>query len=500
MTTQRVVVVGAGVGGLAAAIDLAVAGFDVTVIEAAGMPGGKMRTVDVGGVAIDAGPTVFTMRWVFDELIRSAGRDPDHELPVQPATVLARHAWRDGGRLDLCADEDQTIAAIRDFAGGRDADGYRRFCQRSREIHDTLLRPFMAAERPSPFGLVRAVGMRQLGSLWRTVPYQRLATALRGYFVDPRLRQLFGRYATYVGSSPYLAPATLMLIAHVEKTGVWRVDGGMRNVARALHRVGVARGARYRFGTPVSRIEVERGAARAVTLATGERVAADVVVFAGDSSALGAGLLGEPVRAASRPVAPRNRSLSAITWCLQARTSGFALSHHNVFFSDDYRREFRDLFTRFQVPADPTVYVCAQARDADDDPAPGAAEPLLVLVNAPARGDNKDLDPEPVFSRAQALLHDCGLELEPVASLATNPGGFARLFPGSGGALYGRANHGPWASFARAGAATRISGLYLAGGSVHPGAGVPMATLSGRLAARRVLRDLGLPRPADPHG
>ncbi len=495
MTTPRVVVIGAGMGGLAAAIDLAVAGLDVTVIEAAGTPGGKMRTVPVGGLAVDAGPTVFTMRWVFDELFAAAGFALDEELDLQPASILARHAWRGGATLDLYADLDATVDAIREFAGPADADGYRRFSRRSREVYETLLDPFMRAQRPSPLGLVGAVGLHRLGALWRTAPFQTLAGALESYFGDPRLRQLFGRYATYVGSSPYLAPATLMLIAHVEKTGVWRVAGGMRRVADALQRVAVAHAASFRFGTAVTEIGVRAGRVHGVHLADGTYLPAEAVVFAGDSAALGRGLLGADVRRAARHVAPTERSLSALTWCVTARTGGWPLSHHNVFFSDDYGAEFTDLFRHGRIPADPTVYVCAQDRDVSEAPAPTAAERLLILVNAPARGDQEVIDPAVHATRAQALLRDCGVELVTQAEVVTGPDGFAALFPGSGGALYGRVNHGPFGSFARAGTATPIGGLYLAGGTVHPGAGVPMAALSGRLAAQRVLLDLGAVRP-----
>ena len=496
MKPHRVIVVGAGMGGLSAAIDLAVAGFEVTVVEAAEAPGGKVRTVLVGGRPVDAGPTVFTMRWVFDELFAAAGHDLDRELTLQPAEILARHAWRDGSRLDLFADLEKTAAAIGEFAGPRDADGYRRFCGRSREVYDTLLEPFIRSERPSPLGLVRAVGLRNIGALWRTAPFRNLAGALGSYFADPRLRQLFGRYATYVGTSPYLAPATLMLIAHVEKTGVWRVEGGMRSVAAALQRVARARGALFRCGTAVAEIGVSGGRVHGVRLADGEQLPADAVVFAGDSSALGAGLLGEAARVAAPVVAPPRRSLSALTWCLCARASGFPLSHHNVFFSDDYRAEFTDLFGSARIPADPTVYVCAQDRGPGESRAVADAERLLVLINAPARGDVELTDPQPHFARAQSLLNDCGLDLVAESAVVTGPDGFARLYPGSGGALYGRANHGPFASFARGGPATAIDGLYLAGGTVHPGAGVPMAALSGRLAARRVAADLGLHQSA----
>ena len=164
MVAKRVVVIGAGMGGLAAAIDLARQGIDVQVLERAAAPGGKMREIPVGDVVIDAGPTVFTMRWVFDSLFADAGAQLDKCLELHQPNVLARHAWRGGERLDLYADIDESMAAIAAFAGAREAEGYRAFCQRGREIYETLREPYIASQRPSPFELVRRVGFSNLGA------------------------------------------------------------------------------------------------------------------------------------------------------------------------------------------------------------------------------------------------------------------------------------------------------------------------------------------------
>ena len=491
---DRVVVVGAGLGGLAAAIDLARSGREVTVLERAAQPGGKMRTVDVGGFAVDAGPTVFTMRWVFDGLFEDAGTRLADELEIEAATVLARHAWRAGGTLDLFADVDASATAIGEFAGAREADGFRRFIARARDVYDTLEDSFIAQENPgSSMALVKRLGVRGIPALARTRPDATLWRALGGYFHDRRLRQLFGRYATYVGSSPLSAPATLMLIAHVEQSGVWRVAGGMHATARALARVATRLGATIEFERDVAAIRTRHGRIAAVELGDGTRYEAETVVFNGDASALGAGLLGGEVAKAAPDVPRMQRSLSAITWCLAAHTRGFALSHHNVFFAEDYPEEFRRIFERRDIVDAPTVYLCAQARSPRDvaTTAP-EVEPLLMLVNAPADGDAEPIAAaamDEVRGRAERLLAECGLELTAEDQIVTGPPQFHERFPGTGGALYGRANHGPFASFERPGPATDIPGLYLAGGSAHPGAGVPMATLSGRLAAARIVAD-----------
>ncbi len=486
--TLRVAVIGAGIGGLTAALTLAARGAAVTVLERAAAPGGKMRTVNVGGATLDAGPTVFTMRWVFDEIFSAAGTSLDAHLTLQPVTTLARHAW-DGekNRLDLFADIARSADAIGRFAGAADAAGYREFCTRARGIYQTLEQPFIRSALPTPVSLVRAAGLQGLPDLWRISPFETMWRALGKNFRDPRLRQLFGRYATYCGSSPFLAPATLMLVAHVEQAGVWLVEGGMHKVATALAALATSHGASFRYDAEVSEILVENGRAAGVKLASGERINAHAVIANADPAALAAGRFG---RAAAVP-APGPRSLSALTWALLARTEGFPLIRHTVVFSDDYAAEFDDLFTRGRLPAAPTVYICAQDRD-DTDGNVAHPERLLCLVNAPALGDRHQFSTTEIEQCRQktfSLLSRCGLILHPLGTQTTTPNDFERLFPSTGGALYGPAVHGSMASFRRPGALTRLPGLYLAGGSTHPGAGVPMAALSGRMAASILLEN-----------
>jgi 1-hydroxycarotenoid 3,4-desaturase len=493
---SRVIVVGAGMGGLAAATDLARLGHTVTVLERAAAPGGKMRALDVQGAAIDAGPTVFTMRWVFESLFRDAGLRLDDELELVSADILARHAWSDGSRLDLHADRNASERAIREFAGARDAAGYRDFCKRSAELHAALRDPFMSAQRPGPLQLVARLGPGGLAAMWRTTPWTTLWRSLAENFDDARMRQLFGRYATYVGSSPFAAPATLMLIAHVEQDGVCLVRGGMARVAMALERAARSGGAHFRYGAHVAKIKIRDGRAIGVELADGESLAAEAIVFNGDANALHTGLLGESVTRAVPGTRVAERSLSAITWCVNARTRGFPLEHHNVFFGDDYAAEFAAIFGAREIAHSPTVYLCAQDRGKAADTVTRARERMLLLVNAPADGDqlaSRRWDFERVERHAFELLSRCGLEFERSDGdcRITRPEDFDAAFPGTGGALYGRANHGAFTSFARPASRSKIGGLYLAGGSVHPGPGIPMATLSGRLAAARLHADLG---------
>ncbi len=488
---MRAIVVGAGAGGLAAAIDLARAGADVTVIEKGDAAGGKMRRQPVGNVALDAGPTVFTMRWIFDELFADAGKDFGEALSLNRARLLARHAWRSGGRLDLFSDVEESAAAIEAFSGPDDAQGYRRFAARSASIFETLRDPFIKDQRPSELEVVRRVGLFDMPAFLANIrPMTTLWAELHRFFRDPRLIQLFGRYATYVGSSPFQTPATIMLVAHAERDGVWSVDGGMGAVAKALQGLASDLGASFSFGRGVKQIIADQGRATGVELDDGDKVEADAIIFNGDVSALAAGLLGENAKRAGKQTPRAKRSLSAVTACLVARARGFPLAHHTVFFDEDYPAEFRRIFDARALPEKPTVYLCAQDRGGANDAPPDGAERIFLLTNAPPDGDISDFDADAAYARALDLMSACGLSLEVEDAALTSPTDFAERYPATGGALYGQTSHGMMGTLARAGAATKLQGLYMAGGSVHPGPGVPMAVMSGRLAARRALADL----------
>jgi len=483
-----VVVIGAGIGGLSSAVALAAAGEAVLLLERQEAPGGKMREVAVAGHAIDSGPTVLTMRWVFDELFAAAGSDFERAVTLVPAEILARHAWDAAARLDLFADEARSAEAIAAFAGPEEGRRFRMFCAEAARIYRTLEKPFLRASRPSPVGLAGRLGLGGVGALFAVKPFATLWTALGHHFRDPRLQQLFGRYATYCGSSPFEAPATLMLVAHVEQAGVWLVEGGMQRLAEALAETARSLGAEIRFGAQATEILADGTGVTGVRLAGGELIEADAVVFNGDAAALQAGLVGAAARSALRR-GGGVASQSAVTWSMLAEATDFPLVRHNVFFGGDYREEFEAVFHRGRLPAEPTVYVCAQDRPAGEAPPPSGAERLLLLINAPAGGPG--LNEEEIAAcetRARSLLTRCGLNLRTRAAERTGPQDFAALFPGSGGALYGPASHGWQATFQRPGAETRLPGLYLAGGSVHPGPGVPMAALSGLQAAATVLQ------------
>ena len=488
---KHVIVVGAGVGGLASALRLCVAGIRVTVLEAAPTPGGKMRTVPSAAGPVDAGPTVLTMRWVFDDLFATAGESLNDHVTLTKADTIARHFWSDGAMLDLCADPARSRANIQRVFGTRSKAEFTAFSNRAKRLFTAFDAPMMRAGQPTTTAMVKTI-LRDPSLLFAMAPHKTLSHLLDTSFTEPKLRQLFGRYATYVGGSPYHSPALLSLIWHAEGTGVWAVKGGMHALAAAMSDLIVAKGGDMRFNSPVRAIENTGKGVIAKT--NGQDFHADAVVFNGDPRALTQGQLGEGLSLSVPPSAVEPRSLSANVMAFASAPSGHDLSHHNVFFGDDPRDEFAPL-AQGEHPTDPTLYVCAQDRGGGH--VPNGPERFEIIMNAPPCAHHaKRHEQEAQECQTQILnrLAQMGLTFAttPDTAAITTPADFHAMFPASLGSLYGRSPHGMTAGLKRPTARTNVKGLYLAGGGTHPGAGVPMATLSGKHAAEAIMADLDL--------
>lgn len=490
---MHVVVVGAGIGGLSCALSLISKGIQVTLIEQHDYPGGKMRQATVAGQTIDCGPTVFTMRWIFDDLYRQADLCFDDHVNIVRSDLLARHQWLDKTSLDLYSDISRSVSEIEQFSSPHNARAFEEFAHQCKTVFKTLDNSFMRVQKPTPFGLAFSGGLKHLLDMSRTNAFSSLWNSLHKRFDDPRLTQLFARYATYCGSSPFQAPATLMLIFHAERSGVWAIEGGMQSLANSLFTQIEKRGCRCLFGTAVKQIKTNTHGVCGVELANQTSLSCDAVVFNGDTAALSNGLLGEELKKATdNKTTP---SLSAFTKSEVAISNGFDLAHHTVFFGDDYHAEFNSIFKEQTICATPTLYVCAQDRTAFHSDATSTnqtkkAERLFTLMNAPARTFS-DEECNAAFTLMKSTLNKHGVSFAEHQGRAvkTSPNDFAKLFPATNGALYGRPTHGWYGSFSRPGSRSRIKGLYLAGGSVHPGAGVPMVSLSGQLAAEKLMAD-----------
>ncbi len=487
----KAVVVGAGVGGLAAALRLQSAGYCVTLLDSHSWPGGKMRQVQSVAGPIDAGPTVLTMRRVFDDLFEATGTRLAEHVTLVREPLLARHFWVDGSILDLKDDHDANVEAITAFSGRTAAQDYKRFANDAATLFEAFRAPMMESAEPKLTKLA-AAALSNPRLLQTLSPFANMRKALTQHFSDPRLVQLFGRYATYVGGSPLASPAILQLIWQAEASGVWRVAGGIHELALALATRFEALGGTLRLGTPVASIETSGSRITGVRLKAGDALSSDIVIFAGDPRALATGQLGAGVSTVAPQTLSTGRSLSARVWSFAARAiTSQPLAHHNVFFGKDPTAEFEDL-AGGAIPRDPTIYLCAEDRGSGMA-LPTAAERIEIILNATPLTDAIARPDEEAQCRQTTFqtLARFGLTFDPLpdyTALAT-PTTFDTLFPASAGSLYGQSPHGMTAALRRPRARTRISGLYLAGGGTHPGAGVPMAALSGKHAVEAIMQD-----------
>ena len=490
LNMPRDVVIGAGVGGLCAAIALALAGRDVTVIEAQTHLGGKIRSLPSDAGPVDTGPTVLTMPDVFETLFARAGAKLADYATLIPQPILARHFWQGGAQLDLFTDTAANADAIGRFAGALAARDYLRFDRLTRAMYDAFNVPMMRAGKPKLGAIALAAAKRP--AIWPALlPHMTLTRWLAGQFSDPRLIQLFGRYATYVGGAPQKSPAVLALIWQAEAAGVWAVQGGMAALAAALVRLARERGVQFRCGIAAQHINVQNGRVAAVQLADGSEIMARSVIFNGDPAALTTGLFGQMAQGAVRQSATQPRSLSANVWAFAAQINPDApdLIHHNVFFGGNPAQDFGAI-ARGRIARDPTLYICAQDRSSGDTPM--TIERFEIIMNAASLQVGIPLNPHETDQCQTEMLTQLSrfnlhFQTPPPRAALTTPQGWETLFPASMGAIYGRSPQSLLAPMLRPTAQTRIKGLYLAGGGVHPGAGVPMAALSGQHAAAAIL-------------
>ncbi len=478
----RVVVVGGGMGGLAVAIRLRAAGHEVTLLERNRVVGGKLADLTDGGFTFDLGPSLVTLPQVLDEVFRCVGSTLADHVGLVRLDPQFHYHWPDGSTLTVHDDAGETAAAFETFAPGAGA-AWRRFDEHGRRIWDTAERTFFAGPMGDPLTLARR--MRSPRDLTAIDPLRTLARAAGAFFDDPRLQQWVGRYATYSGSSPYRAPATLACIPHVEaRYGCWYPTGGVGRLRDAVEEVARDAGVDVRTGIDVAAIRTDGPRVRGVESVQGERLDADVVVANADAEHLYSDLL--PDERALRRVRRAERSTSGFVVCVGARGHTPAMGHHNVWFSGDPRHEFGQLDAG-HLADEPTVYACVSSVT-DASQAPDGCENWFLLVNTPP---GVDVDREAYTDVVLDRLADHGIDLRARAALirTSTPADLAHRARAPGGAIYGTSSNGRRAAFVRPANRGAREGLYLVGGSSHPGGGLPLVTSSARIVADLVADD-----------
>lgn len=491
MSKAPIIIIGAGIGGMSAAIHLAAAGHSVKILEKNPAVGGKMGLIERDGFRWDTGPSVVTMRHVFEDLFASAGRSLDDYLDLQPVDPLTRYFYSDGTQLDVTPDIGRMAAQITEL-DERDVEGYLRFLAYAARIHRITGPVFIYDEPPNWRSLLRVSPLDAL----KIDGLRTMQQSIRGFVRSTHLQQLLGRFATYVGANPYQAPATLNVIAHVELTGgVWYPKGGIYKIAEAYAQLARELGVEICTGTSVEKIEVQNGYVRGV-IAGGEYLPAQAVIANVDVAMVYEKLLSADVVQSKRleRLTTVEPSCSGFILLLGVEGENSKLAHHNIFFSSDYRREFKQIFDEGVPPDEPTIYVAITSKT-DKSHAPPGHENWFVLVNSPALGTTWDWHKEAPAYRDRVLKRLAEMRMDIrhriVNEMMMTPHDIAITSGARRGALYGASSNNRWAAFLRPhNRASDVKGLYFAGGTTHPGGGVPMVTLSGCVAAKLLMQDL----------
>ncbi|MCE0497240.1 MAG: phytoene desaturase family protein [Methylacidiphilales bacterium] len=476
---KNILVVGAGLGGLAAAIRLARAGHAVEVWEKNDAPGGKLRELHLDGFSWGTGPSLLTMPHVLRDLFSAAGERVEDHLDLVRLDSACRYFWTDGTVID----EDAAFWSRPEVT---------RFLDYSRGIYELSGEAYLNLP---PGDFWRAFTPRnwpKLRHLGKVATTRTLAAEVEGRFSDPHLRQIFLRFATYNGSSPYHTPATFNIIPYVEaEFGAWYVRGGMNVISESLAAIAKHQGVVFRYGTTAIGWDSRKATAHDGSTSHPDFLVCNADVL-GAATGFLAGITPEPDR--NRLLRP-DLSTSGYILFLGVRGSDPRLGHHNIFFSDDYPREFDEIHRKRISPAEPTIYISVSSRT-DPAHAPGGHDNYFILVNIPAR------DPARPWTEAETRgyrdlilrrLARFGFDDLPNRVVAERPftaSDFATRDLAHHGSLYGWASHSIRTSLFRP--TLRAPGtrnVFFAGGTTHPGGGIPLVLLSGKMVADLIQRE-----------
>lgn len=487
---KRAIIIGGGLGGLTTSIYLAHAGWNVRILEKNKTLGGKLQQVNQDGFHFDLGPSTITLKHIFEQVFHDTGRDSRDYLSFYPITPIGKNFFPDGSIVELTADVEKMQEQLAVYSKA-DARAYPAFLAESKRLFQISERAFL--HKPL-FLLKEKLQPELLRNFAKIRPIQSFQSLLKQYFRHPNTLRLFGRYATYVGSSPNQAPSIFAMLAFLEAgEGVYGIKGGTYKLVEAFEKLAVELGVHIEKETDVTSIQTSRGTVTGVTTTKGD-YACDTLIGNGDALSLYSGLLDE----SERPHFPDHKikkfepSLSGFTMLLGVKKRYRALAHHNVFFPSDYEKEFSSIFKEKQYVVEPTLYICFSGAS-EPQLAPAKMSNLFILANAPyLTGMNQLQEKECYKKQLIRQLEGKGLialsesiifeELQTPADLAVRTRAFR-------GAIYGMSSNKFQQAFFRIpNKDTHIKGLWFAGGSTHPGGGTPMVTLSGKLTAQAILQ------------
>ncbi|MEC8553807.1 MAG: phytoene desaturase family protein [Planctomycetota bacterium] len=499
---KSVTVVGGGLAGLSAACVLAARGHQVTLLDKNDWVGGKAAVHRRDGYRFDMGPTILTLPSVLKRIFEEADRKLEDYLELLPLDPQWRCFFDDASVLDLVADVDKMKSNLREFANDEAADGYGRFIEMSKQLHDVSDRFFFWKSVGGIADTFKSKGMFDLKVLKDVLSLRMgksVASVVRSHVPDERAAQMIDHFTQYVGSSPEASPAVLCGIAHMQtEEGVWYPVGGTRAVPEALAKLAGELGVEIRTGCDVDTIQTTANAVTGVQLVDGEVIHADAVVSNCDSVRTHRELLREHGKQTSltkkKEIEP---ACSGVVLYLGLKKRYEHVLHHNFVFSKDPHEEF-DYIYRQGVPApDPTCYVCAPSIS-ESAVAPEGGEALYILVHTPYLRPEHDWSKmlpeyrEVILDKLERTAGMKDIRSNIVCEDALTPEGIHKRYRVLNGAIYGLASHGRYlGAFKPANRSKELQGLYLAGGAAHPGPGMPMVMMSGWIAADALDQDAG---------
>lgn len=492
----KISVIGAGIGGMSAAARLAKQGHQVTVFENSDQSGGKCRTEWFGDYAFDTGPSLLTLPAVFRDLFIKTGKRIEHVLDISPVDPAFNYNFADGSKVTFPnLSNPKTYKEIEKSFGISASEGWRQIIDRSEKMWEASRDSFIESELTSIWPLLLRKNL--INQINQISPFTSLRGLSEKLKLDPHLKMIIDRYATYTGSDPRSAPAVLLTIAFIESTfGAWHVKGGIGQLSVALEQRCRDLGVDFQFKSLVTKILVERNKVEGLVLNDGKVVHSDLVVSNSDAEYTFNSLIDNEVtsaRSERKKLKAATKSLAGFSLLLgldNRKSMSVEINHHNVYFPENYDLEFDQIFTQKVPVTDPTIYLCAPT---DSSMVKGAdKEAWFVLVNAPRHEPESGWDWKHGGQEyAQKIIN----KMDNLGLNVTNrldfmeyrtPADLEKYAMAPGGSIYGTSSNSPVSAFLRARNRSKVKGLFCVGGSAHPGGGLPLVGISAEIVAKAI--------------
>lgn len=479
---KTAIIIGAGIAGLASAIRLIKKGYSVTVFESNSYPGGKLHSKTVDGYRFDLGPSLFTMPWLVTELFELHSKKPEDYFQYSRKETICNYFWEDGTRFQASADSD-TFAIQGAEVFSESSENIKKYLVNNKKKYEHTSSIFLEKSLHKSSTYFSKKTLKALLRIGGMGIYKSLDTENKSYFKNPKLIQLFNRYATYNGSSPFKTPGIMSMIPHLEMDlGTYFPKGGMHSITKSIYKLAKDIGVQFHFNRQVDEIIVENNIAKGIRC-NGEVLKADIVVSNMDVYPTYKKLLAQQKQ--PKRVLQQERSSSALIFYWGINKAFPELDLHNILFSANYKKEFQKLFDEKTLHDDPTVYINITSKENTQD-APKDSENWFVMINAPG---NYGQDWPELIKKARTTIVEkinrvfkTDVESYITTEFILDPVGIETSTSSHRGALYGAASNSKFAAFLRhPNFSTKIENLFFCGGSVHPGGGIPLCLFSAKI-------------------